>query len=383
MLNTIQNYIWRLTILATLLLTLVGTDSFAQTQFNQSEIVKQKVHSVMEAFQTYTVTIQVKNIGTTVWTRDERYALGAVENVWGVKQVELDRGEIIEPGEIKAFKFSIIAPAKPDTYRFQWQMRKENDWFGAKSAPVNVVVRTSVNRVKFVGQVVPSTMQAGQDYNVMVQYKNLGKTSWSGKKGYMIRSQNPTNNKIWGVDKVKLAPNQVVSPGETATIKFVVTAPPRGGVYNFQWQMFQSSLGWFGEKSPNLEIPVEGTGTHNKADFVLQELPGLVTPGPPYAVYSVGQNFVVKMIFKNSGTSTWTPDRFWLGSQKPANNLTWLIDRVTLNPGEEIKPGQFKTFIFNAAAPSQPGIYDFQWQLYQDGVGWFGVPSPVVKITVK
>ena len=239
------------------------------------------------------------------------------------------------------------------------------------------------DRSHAVAQVLPSTMVAGQEYNVTIQFKNIGDSSWSGAKGYMLGAQNPTNNQFWGKKRVSLDPDTSVPPGNIATIKFTVKAPSKPGVYNFQWQMFQGARGWFGDKTPNQKVNVISAGAGNNADFVLQEFHGLITVGPPYAVLKIGQNFIVKVIVKNTGTNFWTAGKYKLASQKPANNLTWLIDHVELNPKDKIKPGQFKTFTFNAVAPSEPGIYDFQWQMLQEGAGFFGTPTPLVKITVK
>jgi len=239
----------------------------------------------------------------------------------------------------------------------------------------------AADKSQAMAQFAPSRMEAGKEYNVMIQFKNNGTTTWTGSN-YMLRSKNPPDNRFWGVKRVKISPDDATRPGDTLTLKFKVTAPSKPGDYNFQWQMFHASNGWFGQNTPNIKIPIEGKGDKNNADFVLQELPGLVKVGPPYTVLNVSQNFTVKIIFKNTGSSTWTWGKYKLGSQKPANNLTWLIDQANLNSRENVKPGEFKTFTFNAVVPTKPGIYDFQWQMYEEGVGWFGTPSPNVKVTV-
>jgi hypothetical protein len=235
---------------------------------------------------------------------------------------------------------------------------------------------------KGIAQFVPSKMEAGKKYTVVVQFENTGNSSWSNQEGYRLGPQNPTDNSFWDVNKVKMTAKGRVSPGKTATFKFSVTAPSKEGVYDFQWQMRHLSRGWFGKRGPNTKVEVESSKTKNNSVFVLQEFPGLVTVGPPFAVLNIGQNFEVKIILKNSGSSVWTSGLYKLGSQTPENNLTWLVDGVELNTNDVIQTGQFKTFTFIAVAPSEPGIYDFQWQLYQKGSGWFGALTPLVKITV-
>ena len=141
--------------------------------------------------------------------------------------------------------------------------------------------------------------------------------------------------------------------------------------------------GFFGERTPNQRVVVGGSGRGNDAEFVTQDIPGLVTEPTPFAVVQRGANFHVTVMLKNAGTTTWKAGVHRLISQRPRSNLTWFIDRVELSPKEEIRPGEFKSFSFTALAPSQPGIYDFEWQMSQDGIGVFGKPSQTVKITVR
>ena len=350
---------------------------------DRSEIVSADTPESMEMGQSYSMTVKVKNTGRSTWTRAQHYALAARQRNWGVQRVELENAEKIAPGETATFKFRVTAPQQASSHDFQWQMQHDERFFGAPTPAHRVVVEGGSNRVKFISQVVPSAMNIGGEYTVMVQFKNLGKTTWSSANGFMLMSQNPANNRNWGTDRVKLEGNQSIPPGEVASIRFKITAPLRAGEYDFQWQLYQDKLGFFGERTPNQRVIVGGAGRGNDAEFVLQELSGLVNEPTPYAVLTAGHSFQVKVMFKNTGTTAWKPGQYRLTSQKPANNLTWLLDRVELNPKEEVKPGEFKTFSFNAVAPAQQGIYDFEWQMSQEGIGTFGKPSQTVKITVR
>ena len=349
---------------------------------DRAEIVSADTPEAMEMGQSYSVTVKIKNTGGNTWTRAQGYALVARQRNWSVQRVELENAEKIAPGDTATFKFRVTAPQQSGSHDFQWQMQHDEHFFGPPTPAHRVVVESGSNRVKFISQVVPSAVNIGGEYTVMVQFKNLGKTTWSAANGFMLMSQNPANNRNWGIDRVKLDGNQTVPPGEVATIRFKITAPLRAGEYDFQWQLYQDKLGFFGERTPNQRVVVGGAGRGNDAEFVLQEMPGLVNEPTPYAVLPAGSSFPVKVMFKNVGTTVWKPGQYRLVSQKPANNLTWLLDRVEVSAKEEVKPGEFKTFSFNAVAPAQQGIYDFEWQMFQDGIGTFGKPSPTVKITV-
>jgi hypothetical protein len=47
-----------------------------------------------------------------------------------------------------------------------------------------------------------------------------------------------------------------------------------------------------------------------------------------------------------------------------------------------IAPGSEVTFTFALKAPQMPGEYNFQWRMVQDGVEWFGDPTPNVAVAV-
>jgi hypothetical protein len=107
----------------------------------------------------------------------------------------------------------------------------------------------------FVSQTVPSTMVAGQTYNVSVKMFNAGTTTWTSGSNYRLGSQFPDNNTTWGWNRV--SPAASVAPGTNGTFTFNVTAPATPGTYYFQWMMVRDGGGgWFGNASPLLAVNV-------------------------------------------------------------------------------------------------------------------------------
>jgi hypothetical protein len=47
-----------------------------------------------------------------------------------------------------------------------------------------------------------------------------------------------------------------VASGGQGTLNFTVTAPSTSGTYNFQWQMLQECVTWFGDFTPNVAVTV-------------------------------------------------------------------------------------------------------------------------------
>lgn len=114
----------------------------------------------------------------------------------------------------------------------------------------------------------------------------------------------------------------------------------------------------------------------NDSSFVSQ------TPPPP--TMTAGQTANVSVTMQNTGTNTWTQTgNYSFGSQNPPDNTNWGFGRVNLDAGDSIALGQQKTFNFTITAPAVIGTYNFQWQMVQDGVEWFGATSPNVAVTVS
>jgi hypothetical protein len=51
-----------------------------------------------------------------------------------------------------------------------------------------------------------------------------------------------------------------VAPGEQVTFNFTATAPSNPGTYDFQWQMLQEDVEWFGDLTPNVRVNVDAEG---------------------------------------------------------------------------------------------------------------------------
>jgi len=118
----------------------------------------------------------------------------------------------------------------------------------------------------------------------------------------------------------------------------------------------------------------DGTQVYNNASFVSQSVPISMDPG---------ETASVSVTMRNTRTSTWIQDGgFKLGSQNPADNEIWGLNRVILSAEDSIAPNAEKTFTFDITAPANVGTYNFQWRMLQEQVEWFGDLSNNVVITV-
>ena len=201
--------------------------------------------------------------------------------------------------------------------------------------------------------------------------RNTGTTTWSPAT-FKLGSQNPQNNTTWGVSRALLP--KTVMPGGTGTFKFTITAPITDGTYNFQWQMLQDGVGSFGQMSTNVAIQVGSGGGGRRNQQCAVRLPERAD------FDDRGQIAPVTVTMQNTGTTTWAAGTYVLRSVNPQGNSTWGLSQVSL--ASSVAPGASVTLSFNATAPGTAGSYNFQWSMFQTGVGYFGASSTNVVVNV-
>ena len=93
-----------------------------------------------------------------------------------------------------------------------------------------------------------------------------------------------------------------------------------------------------------------------------------------------GQTFNATLKWFNIGSQMWDAGTVRLTAQNPPGAATWGVGAVGV-PGFTLK-SETLVIQFTVTAPRAAGTYNFQWQLYQEGRGFFGEPSPNVQIVV-
>lgn len=97
---------------------------------DQARFLRQSVPTQMVAGQLVTVTLTLKNIGSSTWNPQGpfAYVLGnhsrPGERTWGSSSTVLP-GEVT-PGQVVDIAFPVKAPSRPGSYDFQWQMIHSN-----------------------------------------------------------------------------------------------------------------------------------------------------------------------------------------------------------------------------------------------------------------
>lgn len=108
----------------------------------------------------------------------------------------------------------------------------------------------------------------------------------------------------------------------------------------------------------------------SSATFVSQTVPHTLEKNTKEMVY---------LTFQNRSNETWeTNDQILLEN---TTNTDWVEDRKIVLE-EDIAPLQSYTFSFEITAPSENGLYDFQWKLKNQSSDWGEVLSPKMTLSV-
>jgi hypothetical protein len=226
--------------------------------------VSQTVPTTMTAGQPVSVSVTLRNTGTTTWSAGNLYRLGAINPydnfTWGMNRVMFAANEFIGPGQQKTFTWNVTAPPA-GTYNFQWRMLQEGlFWFGQTTTNVVVTVNEAPpapSDAVFVAQMFPTTVPLGQSFTASVTMRNTGGTTWTAAQQFRLGSVNPQDTPAWGANRVNLGPSESIAPGQEKTFTWTATVPPATGFYNFQWRMVQDGgVGFFGQSTTNLVITV-------------------------------------------------------------------------------------------------------------------------------
>jgi hypothetical protein len=128
--------------IAAVALMVAGTAASAPG--DDAEFVQASVSKLLAPGARRSVTVMMKNTGTTTWTKAAGHRLGAqnpADNfIWGPNRADLAAD--VPPGATATFTFDVTAPKEGGTYNFQWRMVHEGvSWFGVFTPNVAIDVK--------------------------------------------------------------------------------------------------------------------------------------------------------------------------------------------------------------------------------------------------
>ncbi len=308
--------------------------------------------STMAAGSTATVTVRMRNAGTTTWTSAAGYQLGSQRpednTTWGLKRVALPAST--PPNATADFTFTITAPAKTGSYKFRWRMLKgAAGWFGAKSTLETIAVEADTTPSFGSSSILDKTWVK----NVSIGTVTLpAATGGNGKLSYSLTGTLPAG---------------VTFDDSTRRLSGTPTSKQDATTYTYK--------------------ATDADGDAATLTFTIR-VAGKASDGATFVSYTgvptkivAGGKATVTVRMQNTGTTTWTSANYKLGSQRPENNTTWGLKRVSL--ASDVAPNATGDFTFTIVAPTTTGSYKFRWQMIQGSSGWFGAKTTLNTITVE
>lgn len=169
---------------------------------------------------------------------------------WSLVSGSLPDGLGLAPGGIISG-----TPTVAGTFDFTVNVTDAQSATAQKALAITIIPPATGYDSQFVSQNVPATLQPRQLFVATIRWLNVGSVAWDGASGFSILSQNPPNNLVWGGNTVPWV-GPPVRPGEQMELVFQAFAPSQAGIYNFQWQLNQQGVGFFGQMSASVSITV-------------------------------------------------------------------------------------------------------------------------------
>ena len=308
------------------------------------------VPSKIVAGVTATVTVTMRNTGTTTWTPFRGYGLGSESprdnETWGVRRAPLSAS--VAPNEDVTFTFPITAPETTGSYTFAWRMvRDPGMWFGTATGDVTVTVEDPS-----FGDTTISDQTWKQDETL----ESLTLPAASGGDGGLTYALTPDPPAGVNFNPATRVLSGTPTTAQDAT-EYTYTATDADG--DAATLMFS--------------ITVEAAPVDDASFVSMSGLPSRMV---------AGGTATVTVTMKNTGTTTWSPFRgYGLGSESPRDNETWGGRRAPLSGS--VAPNEEATFTLPITAPETTGSYTFAWRMVRDPGMWFGTVTGNVMVTVE
>jgi hypothetical protein len=243
---------------------------------------------------------------------------------------------------------------------------------GAPNAPARsyrLMVPVASDSASFGSQFVQATQAPRQVTRVSARIRNAGTTTWNTEGGYALMNAQP--GQTFGSAGVPLPAGASIPPGREVEFNFATTAPAAPGMYMFQMQMARNGRP-ISRASTVVLVAVDGAFADN----------ALLTEQFVQTPQTRGVVSKASVAMRNEGTTTWTAAAGYALVNVSRSGGSAFFARLPIPAGVTIPPGERASFNFDVIAPVQPGTYEFQVQMAQ-GTRLFGVPGPVVQVTVQ
>ncbi len=115
-----------------------------------AQYISDTIPAVMNAGQSYTVAVTMKNTGSRAWSESDAIRLGAVGDSsgdavkFGLSRIKIPAGTKVLPGAQYTFSFTMTAPSTTGSLAPKYRMIQEgHSWFGSRAFQTVFVVKAT------------------------------------------------------------------------------------------------------------------------------------------------------------------------------------------------------------------------------------------------
>lgn len=210
---------------------------------------------------------------------------------------------------------------------------------------------------ELIDDTMPEFSEEHTTHRLKVAYKNVGMRPWDQSQVYL-----DWHDKTKKIRAMIPMDQEYVKPGKTATFS-LITKIKDPNTYNYELKLVKKV-----DAQKFNDFP---SGKHNTAITVRNGLAAQVIDLQVPTEMQVGQETFGRILVKNTGGVSWTPEEMVLRSYSKVSPFTrssffnkdWHSGFAIEKIKEEIKPGQTHTFNFKLVAPKRAGTYNQYYQL--------------------
>lgn len=241
-----------------------------------------------------------------------------------------------------------------------------SDWFGSTTGPD---YSWSIESYTYSGG--DNRIGVGETETVTLKAKNTGRQPWynHGNNPLRLGTWEPADrvSSLFSSNRLATLQENSVLPGETGTFIFTVT-PQRLGTYSESLNLVLENFGWASWPGFRPTINVVPAYDSQVQSVTYSKGTGLMDPG---------ENQLITIIVKNTGTATWNklganPVRIgtWLPDRKSTLSQTWPSQTRAADTNElSVAPGQNAGFQFYVTMPSGGQKYE-NFAMVAENAAW-------------
>ena len=329
----------------------------------------------MEAFDSDSVTVKIKNVGKSSWSRNTTFLRSSNYSTYGdmdVAGVTKMNESTVAPGGTATFNLDINSGLIPGYKGLKFVASLNGE--AIEAYPMYIPVFVEKPNLKFnvlSGDSQNISLAGGDRKTLEFKIKNSGDIDWN-INGYQTVLAVKSGNSELLPSEVKVGGSKVNS-GSSATVSVPILAPKKSGTYNLELAPFINNIGWFEGETIKIKVTVSGDGkiTSNGKKRYMEDSGRLKV--------AVKETNTLSFEIKNNSNQTWTNESFGiavLGGRRGLGTNDFSNKAIANAP---VKPGQVAEIQMDIF-PRAYSSFDYKLRVYANGklLNRYGIDLNVV-----